>query len=326
MNNENFCNHSDDSYEYELLSEAGEFLEKDLSRRTFLKRAGILGLGAISLPLLNAKDAFAAQSTISVVNGHSEAKMVEKSINLLGGMKKFVKRGDVVMLKPNIGWARTYKQAANTNPFVIQKLIEMCYNAGAKKVRVTDNPCQSASITFSRSGIKRACKKAGAELVYPSRSRFKTMNIGGRVVRKWPVYVDIVECDKLINVPVAKHHSLSRLTLGMKNFYGCLGGNRGRLHQNIHAGITDMARFFKPDLTVIDAVRIMIRNGPTGGSYRDVKKTNTIITGKDFVACDAYASTLFGLTPNHIGYVKLAGKYGLGQNNLSKIKTLKASV
>lgn len=330
MKNNNFCNHNKENFgcnqEYVLEDSPMDFFEEDYSRRDFIKKAGVLGLGAISLPLINTENLFAATSTISVVKGHSEAKMVQKAIDLLGGMKKFVKRGDVVMIKPNIGWDRTYRQAANTNPFVLKKVIQMCYDAGAKKVKVTDNPCQSASITFLRSGIKRACKQAGAELIYPSGSRFKTMNIGGRAIKRWPVYKDIIEADKLINIPIAKHHSLSRLTLGMKNFYGAVGGYRGRLHQNIHSGIVDLAHFFKPDLTIIDAVRILVRNGPTGGSYRDVKKTNTIIAGKDFVACDAYATTLFGLNPNNVGYVRIAGKYKLGQSNLSRINKLVANV
>jgi uncharacterized protein (DUF362 family) len=313
--------------DYEISETPSDFFEGEISRRDFFKTAGIAGLGAISLPLIgSATDVFAATSTISVVKGHSEAAIVEKAISLLGGMGAFVKRGDVVMIKPNIGWDRTYKQAANTNPFVIKKIIELCYSAGAKKVKVTDNPCQAASITFLRSGIKRACAQAGAELVFPTANKFKTVNIGGRVIKRWPVYKDIIECDRLINVPVAKHHSLSRLTLGMKNWYGAIGGYRGRLHQNIHAGIVDMARFFKPDLTIIDAVRIMQRNGPTGGSFRDVKKANTIIAGKDFVACDAYAATLFGLSADDIGYVKLAGSYGLGQSNLGRVRKLTANV
>jgi len=245
---------------------------------------------------------------------------------LLGGMSKFVKRGDIVAIKPNIGWDRTYQQAATTNPFVIKKLIKLCYNAGAKKVRIMDNTCHSASMTFVRSGIQRVCKEVGADLIYPKENRFKNMNMGGIAIKQWPVFVDVIEADKLINVPVAKVHALSILTLGMKNFYGAVGGNRGRLHQEIHQGIVDMARFFKPNLTVIDAVRIMIRNGTTGGSPRDVKKIDTLIAGTDYVACDAYAATLFGMKPDQVGHINLAGKYGLGVKELSKINKLTANV
>lgn len=332
MNNNDCCKHhfhkeNLNNENEELLEHPLDFFEEDCSRRGFLKKAGAAGLGALSIPLLGSlNDIFAASPTISAVQGLSEAAVVQKAIELIGGMGKFVRRGDVVMIKPNIGWDRNYRQAANTNPFVIKKLIEMCLEAGAKKVKVTDNPCQAPSVTYVRSGIKRVCTQTGAELIYPTPALFKTMNIGGRVIKRWPVYAPIVECDKLINVPVAKHHSLSRLTLGMKNFYGAVGGSRGRLHQNIHDGIVDMARFFKPDLTIIDAIRIMHRHGPTGGSYNDVKKIDTIIAGTDYVACDAYATTLFGLKPNDIGYVQLGGKFRLGQNDLSKINVVKANV
>ena len=330
MKKHDFCNHGcDDGYfdQGELLEKPLDFFDENVSRRNFLKKAGIAGIGALSIPVLGSfNDLFAASSTISVVKGYSEAKMVEKAIELVGGISRYVKTGEHVIIKPNIGWDRNYKQAANTNPFVIKKLIQLCKDAGASKVVVTDNPCQSASRTFVRSGIKRACRQAGATLIEPRRSLFAYRNIGGRVIRKWPVYMPVVEADKLINVPIAKHHSLSRLTLGMKNFYGAVGGSRGRLHQHIHAGIVDMAHYFKPDLTIIDAVRIMYRHGPTGGSYRDVKKKNTIIAGSDYVACDAYATTLFGLQPYHVGYVKLAGRFKLGQSNLSNINIKRAKV
>ncbi len=334
MKKHDFCNHGcnhgyDDSHfdNGELLETPLDFFDENVNRRDFLKKASVAGLGAISIPVLGQfNDLFAASSTISVVKGHSESKIVEKAIELVGGISRYVKTGDHVLIKPNIAWDRNYKQAANTNPFVVKKLIELCKDAGASKVVVTDNPCQSASITFIKSGIKRACRQAGAELIEPRRSLFKYKDIGGRVIRKWPVYMPVLEADKLINVPIAKHHSLSRLTLSMKNFYGAVGGSRGRLHQNIHAGIVDLAHFFKPDLTIIDAVRIMYRHGPTGGSYRDVKKKNTVIAGTDFVACDAFATTLFGLKPNQIGYVRLAGRFKLGQSNLSNINVKRAQV
>ncbi|RLB13312.1 MAG: cytoplasmic protein, partial [Deltaproteobacteria bacterium] len=141
---------------------------------------------------------------------------------------------------------------------------------------------------------------------------FLKVNVGGELIKQWPVYRTALEVDKIINVPIAKHHSLSRLTIGMKNLYGLMGGRRNQLHQDVHLSIAEMTAFFAPTLTVVDAVRILVANGPSGGSLSDVKKCDTVIASVDPVAADARAAALFGITPAEIRYLTLGSEMGLG--------------
>jgi len=307
--------------------------KENCSRRSFLKKTGKTCMYALSIPVfgnLIKSDLFSAEnnvnSTISVVKGQNEGKVLEKAIELAGGISKIVKRNDVVMLKPNIGFSNNYKMGTTTNPELMKKLIQLCMNAGAKKVRVMDNSSDDQSEAYTASGIKKVCAETGAELVYTKENRIKTINFRGMELKEWSVIQDFLECDKLINIPIAKDHSLTKLTLGMKNLFGTISGSRWELHGEIDKVCVDLARFFKPHLTVIDATRILIRNGPRGGSFGDVKKTDTIIAGTDYVACDAFATTLFNLTPDSIGCIKLAGEMNLGQSNLNRVKTIRATV
>jgi uncharacterized protein (DUF362 family) len=166
-------------------------------------------------------------------------------------------------------------------------------------------------------------KETGADLVYPRSSLMKKMKLRGNRLDVWPVFIPLVEADKVINLPVAKHHSLSTLTLGMKNWIGGVGGSRWSLHQDIHQSIVDLAQFFKPEVTLIDAIRIITQNGPSGGSTDDVTFKNTLILSNDPVAADARASMLFGLKPESIGFIHLAQKSGLGTYDFSKIENKK---
>jgi uncharacterized protein (DUF362 family) len=148
------------------------------------------------------------------------------------------------------------------------------------------------------------------------------MNVGGEVLSKWPIYTDIVEADKLINVPIAKHHTLARLSLSMKNWLGAIGGKRNALHQKIDESCVDLSMFFKPTLTILDAVRILKANGPQGGNLKDVEKIDTLAVGMDEVAIDSFGASLFGLEPEDIGYVKIGAERGYGQSDLSKVNVV----
>jgi uncharacterized protein (DUF362 family) len=176
----------------------------------------------------------------------------------------------VVVLKPNIAWDRTPEQAANTNPDVVAEVVRQCWQAGAKRVIVTDVSCNEPRRCFQRSGIQAAARAEGAEVILPDPELFREVDLGGVVLKSWPVFTPFLEADKIFNLPIAKHHVLTGATLGMKNWYGILGGERNRLHQQIHQSLVDLANFMLPTVTLIDCYRILLRNGPTGGNLEDV--------------------------------------------------------
>lgn len=184
-----------------------------MKRREFIRDVAI---GSLVLNLGTKQSLFgqAAQPPdLAWVEGDSPAAITRAAVDLLGGMKRFVGRGDVVCVKPNIGWDRTPELAACTNPEVVKTLVELCLAAGAKEVIVTDNSTNQANRTFLRSGIQAAAKEAGAKVLLPSPFRMKKMALGGEWLKDWEVYLDVSEADKIINVPIAKHHSLARVTL-----------------------------------------------------------------------------------------------------------------
>ncbi len=251
--------------------------------------------------------------------GYAVKELTEKVFEAAGGITRFISRGDVVVVKPNISWARGPNLAAATNPEVLESVIELCYNAGAKKVRIADNTIHEARRCFAITGAGMVAKKTNADLIYPRSSLMKEMKIQGDRLDVWPVFVPLLEADKVINLPVAKSHSLSILTLGMKNWIGAVGGRRNVLHQDIHQTIVDLAQFFKPTVTLIDAIRIMTKNGPSGGSLSDVVTKNTLILSNDPVAADALAARLFDRRPEQIGFIRLAQKQELGTYDLQQL-------
>ena len=183
---------------------------------------------------------------LAVVRGASPARITSAAVNELGGMRRFVSRGDIVVVKPNIGWDRTPEYAANTNPEVVAEIVRLCYEAGAKKVKVFDHPVSDARRTYKQSGIAVAAAAAGAQVSFVDERKFKDMAIKGQLLKSWPLYTEIIEADKVINVPIAKVHGIATLTLGMKNWMGIMGGSRGRIHQRIDESLVDLARFVKP--------------------------------------------------------------------------------
>lgn len=253
------------------------------------------------------------------IQGDSPAKITREAISSLGGMKRFVSQGDLVMVKPNIGWDRTPELGACTNPEIVKTLIELCFEAGAREVKVIDNPCNPANRTYVRSGIEAAAKEAGAKVLLPNPHRLKKTPLNGEWLKEWEVYTDFIEADKIINVPIAKTHSLSRVTLGMKNWLGALGGSRNQLHQRLDLAMVDLASFFKPCLTFLDAYRILVRNGPQGGRLSDVKLQKTVVAGVDYVAVDTAGASFFGIGPQELPYLQIAHQKGFGEINLEKL-------
>lgn len=256
---------------------------------------------------------------LAVVTGPSPATITRTAIDLLGGMKKFVSRGDIVIVKPNMAWDRTPEQAANTNPEVVAAVVKMCFEAGARKVKVFDRPVNDPRRCYVQSGIAEAARGLGADVDFMEERRFRDMNIKGNVLKTWPLYADLFEADKIINIPVAKHHGLATLTMSMKNWMGVMGGTRNKIHQRLDESLVDLSLTIKPTLTVLDAVRILTGNGPQGGSLVDVKKTDTVIAGVDQVAIDSYGATLFGKKGSDLGYVRLGEQAGLGRMDLNRL-------
>jgi uncharacterized protein (DUF362 family) len=306
---------------------------KDLiTRRDFIKKTAYttlgLSLGGAYFDLIPAlgqeNNGF---PDLAVATDGSPAEITKKAIDLLGGMKRFVSRGDIVVVKPNIGWDRRPEQAADTNPEVVAEVVRLCLETGAKKVKLFDRPCNTASRCYSRSGIKEAASEAGAEVSYVVDSGFVKTELPEAVeLKTWWLYRPALDADVLINVPIAKHHGLTRLTLGMKNLMGIMGGNRGQIHWNIDQKLADLTNYVRPDLTILDAVRILVRNGPQGGNLKDVKRIDTIIAGQNIATVDAYGATLFGLKPEDLESVKIANKLGLGEIDLDKIRMKKISL
>jgi uncharacterized protein (DUF362 family) len=302
-----------------------------MRRRDFIKSS--IGMGAaLGFSSFIPLESFGEQiqkinlPDLAVVTDGAPGYMVRKAMELSGGMKNFVSAGDIVVVKPNIGWDRRPEQAANTNPEVVSEVVKMCLEAGAKKVKVFDRSCNTAQRCYESSGIKKAASEAGAEVSYVIDAGFKETKFPKGVhLKSWPVYRPAMECDLLINIPVAKHHGLSRLTLGMKNLMGLMGGDRGEIHQNIDEKLADFANFIKPELNILDAYRILTDNGPTGGNPRDVKLTKTIIVGKNIASVDAYGTILFNLKPVDLPCIVLGNKFGLGEINLNKLRIEKYS-
>jgi uncharacterized protein (DUF362 family) len=310
---------------------------RDLSRRELLQRVGAAGLvlgsaAAVARLRYDRGQVSAAGSKerpqtrdyrlrevpaelpqLAVAKNEADPEaLVRKAVLALGGMKRFISRGDIVVVKPNIGWDRTPIQAANTNPRVVAEVVKLAFDAGAKRVVVTDASCNEPGRCFQRSGIWKATYDVGAEVVLPAAHRFRGMRLKGEVLDEWPVYTPLINADKVINVPVAKHHNLSRYTAAMKNWYGSLGGRRNRLHQNIDVSIADLATFMQPTLTIVDGFRVLMRNGPQGGNVADAKEMRTVIASIDQVAADAYGCQLIGRTAEEIPYIRMAHERGLG--------------
>jgi len=246
--------------------------------------------------------------------------LVQKALENLGGMSRFISRQDVVVIKPNIAWDRTPEQAANTNPELVAEVVRQCWQAGAGRVIVTDVSCNEPQRCFHRSGIEAAARAAGAEVVLPDPENFRQVDMGGVVLKTWPVFVPFLEADKILNLPIAKHHELTGATLGMKNWYGILGGQRNRLHQQIHQSLADLACFMLPTLTIMDCYRILLRNGPTGGNLEDVALKKTIVAGTDPVALDAYvAKAYWNLDAEHLPYLQMAANRGIGTVEFERV-------
>lgn len=297
-----------------------------MKRRELLRRLG-LGVAAVGLGqvALGQKAGRQQQPVVVVAEKDKPAELVRKAIKALGGMGRFVKKGNRVLIKPNIAFARPPEGAANTNPEVVAELVQLCVEAGAKEVIVLDYTLDPARITYEMSGIAKAAEAKGARVVYVSPRDFVPVEVPkGKILSAYDVRVlkQVLDADVFINVPIAKTHGSARLTLGMKNLMGIIQ-DRGAWHRSgdLHQCIADFVTAVKPHLTVIDAIRILASGGPKGPGR--VEQKDTIIASTDIVAADAYATTLFGLTPNDVPHIIKAAELGVGVADLKRVKIVK---
>ena len=259
-------------------------------------------------------------SEIVIARGNDGAALVRAALAELGGIARFIKPGDRVLVKPNCAFDRPPHLGATTLPEVLGEVVRQCVAAGAQ-VRVTDNPINDAEGCFAKSGLKDVTVKAGGELWLPAPALFRMTQIGTQKITAWDALATpLVWATKVICVPTVKSHNLCGASLAMKNWYGFLGAARARLHQSIDVAIADLGQFITPTLVVLDGMRLLLRNGPTGGSAADVMPGNVVAVGTDQVALDAFGAELLGLAPRDIGYLGLAAQQGVGSLNYSSLR------
>lgn len=316
-----------------------------VSRREFMKRIGItsaavagsaalgyalwqpehfvpgIGEPPRDLPRLPAfnMERNATDVQFAVAHGSDAQAMVRAAAGELGGIEKFIRKGDKVILKPNVAFDRPPKLGATTSPETLAAVARLVHEAGASEIRILDNPINSPEGCFTKSGIRAAVAELATEmrveLILPQASQFERIRIGGPVLTNWEMfYKPFAGADKVIGIAPLKDHNLCHASMTMKNWYGLLGGRRNQFHQDIHGVIADLAMMMTPTLVILDATRILTRNGPTGGSMADVKPGRTIVAGVDHVAVDAYgAQVLLERDLAELDYLRQAHERGIGR-------------
>jgi len=319
-----------------------------LGRRRFLARAGKAGIsiaaagtasyflydskgpkpGLVTEELVTLADfsvPYQAGLMMSVVKGSDRVKTVDKAIELLGGIERFVKPGETVAIKPNVAFASPPILGATARPELVAEVVRLCYDrGGAKKVVVTDNPINDAASCFTLTGIGKAAGRAGAKVILPKDRFFRPTTLaGGGLIKNWPIFFGPFEgVDKLIGIAVVKDHHRAGASMTMKNWYGLLGGRRNIFHQDINTIIAELAMMVRPTLVILDGTEVMITNGPTGGSLSDLRRADTMIASCDQVAADAYGCGLLDLAVPDLPYLSKAEKAGAGRIDYESLKPI----
>jgi len=317
----------------------------NLPRREFLSRAGKAGIsiaaaGLASYALYDVRGPTGAAAgelveladfsvppkagqTISVVHGRQRRQTLEKALDLLGGIERFVRRGETVVIKPNAAFASPAGLGATAHPELVEQIVRLCYDrGGARRVYVTDNPINDPVSCFKISGIGAAAEKAGAEVLLPRAGFFAPTTVAGaRLIRNWPIlFRPLEKADRVIGISPVKDHHRSGASMSMKNWYGLLGGRRNIFHQDIHTIIAELAMMVRPTLVILDGTQVMMTNGPTGGSLSDLRRADTLIASCDMVAADARACELLGLKVADLPYLSKAEEAGMGRTNYGSLK------
>jgi len=302
------------------------------NRRQFISQLTAWSAGLLAAPPVfqifpQSLNAAMAEPLLSLGKGTDYEALLVKVFEPLGGIAPFVKKGARVVIKPNMSWDRKPELAANTHPLLVKAMAKLCLQAGASKVMIFDRTCQDMRLCYASCGTPVAIESLNDPRVtctFVDDRKFVPVKIQkGRGITEWEFYKDAISADCYINMPIAKDHKLARLTLGLKNVMGVIGGKRGTLHQGLTQKVVDLNTVLRPTLTIVDATRILLRNGPSGGKLDDVKELHTLFASTDTVAADAYATTLFGMKPDELETTKAAFEMGLGQMDLNKVKIVK---
>ena len=302
------------------------------NRRQFISQLTAWSAGLLAAPPVfqifpQSLNAAMAEPLLSLGKGTDYEALLVKVFEPLGGIAPFVKKGARVVIKPNMSWDRKPEQAANTHPLLVKAMAKLCLQAGASKVMIFDRTCQDMRLCYASCGTPAAIESLNDPRVtctFVDDRKFVPVKIQkGKGITEWEFYKDAISADCYINMPIAKDHKLARLTLGLKNVMGVIGGKRGTLHQGLTQKVVDLNTVLRPTLTIVDATRILLRNGPSGGKLDDVKELHTLFASTDTVAADAYATTLFGMKPDELETTKAAFEMGLGQMDLNKVKIVK---
>lgn len=267
--------------------------------------------------------------TMSIVKGSDRVNTIDKAIDLIGGIERFIKPGDVVLIKPNVAFASPSRLCATTNPELLSEVISLCYKRGdAKKVIVADNPINDPQSCFRLTGIAKAAKSAGAQILLPKDYYFENTTLkNGRLIRNWPVFFEpFRNVNKVIGVAPLKNHHRSGASMTMKNWYGLLGGRRNIFHQDINTIIAELAMLVKPTLVILDGTEVMMTNGPTGGSLADLRRKNIMIAGCDQVAVDSMGASLLDMKVSELPYLTKAQAAGAGTVDYESLKPLTAEI
>jgi uncharacterized protein (DUF362 family) len=261
-----------------------------------------------------------------VVKGEVVENNLRAAIALLGGMERFVKKGGKVVVKPNVLTGRPPEYATTTSPELMTAVIKMCQEVDAKEVVVFDSPTSSDRAAFQVSGLDKAVSDAGGKLIYLSSRGYQTYDIPqGKLLKSWDFVTQALTADTLINLALPKQHSVSGATMTMKNLMGIMGGRRGQIHIDFDQKIVDVNTLVKPTLAILDAYRVLFRNGPTGGSLDDVRLAKTLVAGTNQVCIDAYGAQFLDMKPTDLPWLVEANKRGMGDIDLSKLKIATAN-
>ncbi len=320
-----------------------------LSRRDFLKRAaGLAGVGAVATYVAYAPehwplsrrdftglrgmpvekpfrlpdfrvDPVVGDVQVGIGHGGGAREMLLKALDAVGGLAHYIQPGDIVLIKPNVAFDRSPNLGATTNPALIDVLVRLLLiDARAAEVRVADNPIESPADCFAKSGIGAAAEQAGGRVYLPDPNAFELLHTpGATLIEEWSFFKrPFRNVNKVIGIAPAKDHNLCHASLGIKNWYGLLGGRRNQFHQDIHEIVSDLSIMIKPTLTIVDGTRVLMENGPTGGDPSNVRDGNTILVGVDPVAIDAWAFEHLLQRPGRLPeYLYMAEQKGSGKVN-----------